>query len=207
MHPLRRVARVLLASTFVAGGVDGLLKPERRVPRVEGALDQAPSGVPGLEGVAAEDLVRITGGVQAGAGSLLALNRLPRLSSVALAGSLAAETAALHRFWELKAPQQRREQQTLFLKNLSLLGGLLIAAVDTEGRPGIAWRAKHAADHAGKAAKRATADAEKAAKRARREAKVAAKGAKANARVAAKVAKADSKIAAKAATARTKALV
>ena len=32
-----------------------------------------------------------------------------------------------------------------FFKNLSMLGGLLLAAVDTEGRPGVAWRAKHAA--------------------------------------------------------------
>ena len=26
-----------------------------------------------------------------------------------------------------------------------MLGGLLLAAVDTEGKPGVAWRAKHAA--------------------------------------------------------------
>jgi hypothetical protein len=25
------------------------------------------------------------------------------------------------------------------------MGGLLLAAVDTEGRPGVAWRARHAA--------------------------------------------------------------
>jgi hypothetical protein len=29
-----------------------------------------------------------------------------------------------------------------FLKNLGLLGGLLLAAADTEGRPSIGWRAE-----------------------------------------------------------------
>jgi putative oxidoreductase len=166
MHPVRRIARVLLASTFVAGGVDGLLKPGRRVPRADDLVDQAKGTVAAIEGMSTEDLVRINGGIQVGAGALLALDRMPRLSSVALAGSLVTETAALHRFWE--APEdQKREQQTLFFKNLSLLGGLIIAAVDTEGRPGFGWRARHRADHAGKAARRR-----------KREAKVAAKAVK-----------------------------
>ena len=30
------------------------------------------------------------------------------------------------------------------MKNLGLLGGLILAAVDTEGRPDLAWRAKQA---------------------------------------------------------------
>ena len=34
------------------------------------------------------------------------------------------------------------------MKNLGLLGGLLLAAVDTEGRPGLRWRAGHAIDDA-----------------------------------------------------------
>src|SRR6266516_4066488 len=41
------------------------------------------------------------------------------------------------------------------------LGGLLLAAVDTEGKPGVAWRASHGA----KAAKRETKGGAKAAKR------------------------------------------
>jgi uncharacterized membrane protein YphA (DoxX/SURF4 family) len=170
MHPLRRVARVLLASTFIAGGLDAVLKPGRRVPRTDGLLGDVPtSKVPGLDGMATEDLIRTVGGVQVGAGALLASDRLPRLSSLALAASLAAETAALHRFWEIKTPDERRAQQTLFFKNASLLGGLLIASADTEGRPGLGWRARHRADHVGKAARRR-----------KREAKAVAKAAKAS---------------------------
>ncbi|MBK6501203.1 MAG: hypothetical protein IPG03_02165 [Candidatus Microthrix sp.] len=32
-----------------------------------------------------------------------------------------------------------------FEKNASILGGLLLATVDTEGRPGLGWRARRAA--------------------------------------------------------------
>ena len=40
-----------------------------------------------------------------------------------------------------------RQPADHFFKNVSMLGGLLIAAVDTEGKPGLAWRAKNAAEH------------------------------------------------------------
>jgi hypothetical protein len=32
-----------------------------------------------------------------------------------------------------------------FFKNVSMMGGLLLAGVDTEGKPGVAWRARRAA--------------------------------------------------------------
>jgi putative oxidoreductase len=48
-----------------------------------------------------------------------------------------------------------------------MLGGLIIAAVDTEGRPGVAWRAR-------RAAKDARREASHLAATARREAKLAA---------------------------------
>jgi hypothetical protein len=56
--------------------------------------------------------------------------------------------------------------QTHFLKNLGLLGGLLIAAADTEGRPGLSYRTSHAVDRSQKTVKRAI-------RTARREAKIA----------------------------------
>ena len=42
---------------------------------------------------------------------------------------------------------------THFFKNVSMLGGLVLAAVDTEGRPGVAWRAKNVAGTAKREAK------------------------------------------------------
>jgi hypothetical protein len=40
-----------------------------------------------------------------------------------------------HAFWEEDEEGSRAGQRTHFLKNLSMLGGLLLAAVDTDGRP------------------------------------------------------------------------
>ena len=57
-----------------------------------------------------------------------------------LAGSLVPTTLAGHRFWEKSETGERTLQQQQFTKNLSMLGGLLLAAVDLEGRPGLRHR-------------------------------------------------------------------
>ena len=87
-------------------------------------------------------------------------------TALALAASLVPTTYAGHPFWEEKDPGARAAQRTQFFKNTSMLGGLLLASVDTEGRPGVAWRARRAA------------------KDVRREAKVLARQARTEARVA-----------------------
>ena len=94
-----------------------------------------------------ETYIRANAAVQVGAGILLASGRLPRLSSAALAATLVPTTLAHHRFWEAEG-EERRVQRIEFQKNLSLIGGLLLAAADTEGRPGLRWRADHAGDQA-----------------------------------------------------------
>ena len=83
------------------------------------------------------------------AGLLLATGRLPRLSSAVLAGSLVPTTAGRPPVLGGAGRRRERAQQRIhFFKNLGMLGGLLLAAVDTEGKPGLAWRAQHAAQHA-----------------------------------------------------------
>ena len=54
-------------------------------------------------------------------------------------------TVAGHPYWEEKDPAARKQQQIHFLKNLTMLGGLLIAAADTDGSPSLAWRRRRAA--------------------------------------------------------------
>jgi uncharacterized membrane protein YphA (DoxX/SURF4 family) len=90
-------------------------------------------------------LIRINGGVQILAGLALATGRAPRLSAAVLAASLVPTTYAGHPFWEEKDKAARAGQRIQFFKNLSMMGGLLLAAVDTEGKPGLAWRTRHAA--------------------------------------------------------------
>jgi uncharacterized membrane protein YphA (DoxX/SURF4 family) len=150
---LRRLARPLLGATFVAAGVDALRDGDRRA-RQAGSLGV---GDP-------QTVTRTVAGAQIGAGALLTLGRFPRLSSMLLAGSLVPTTLAGHRFWEEKDPEERYRQRGNFLKNVGLLGGLILAAVDTEGRPGLAWRAKHATHHAAAGTRRARRTAKREAR-------------------------------------------
>jgi uncharacterized membrane protein YphA (DoxX/SURF4 family) len=158
----------MLAATFVTGGLDSL-----RHPKQAAADHVAPTlaeRVPYLPDDP-ESVVKVVAAVQVGAGALLALGRFPRLSAALLAGSLVPTTLAEHRFWEEADPERKTEQRAHFLKNLGLLGGLVLAAVDTEGRPGMAWRARHATRHAAAGTRRTR-------RTARREAKLAARSAR-----------------------------
>lgn len=147
MTVVRRVARPLLSSIFVSGGLEALRHPAGKVPAAEGVAPPIARRLPYLP-EDTETLVKVNAGVQVGAGALLALGRFPRLASALLAGSLVPTTLAGHRFWEETDPARRAAQRIHFYKNLGLLGGLMLAAVDTEGRPGLAWRARHASGHA-----------------------------------------------------------
>ena len=166
MTLVRRLARPMLGSVFIWGGMEALRNPEPKEPAADRVGPPIAARIPGLP-EDPEALVKINAAVQLGAGSLLALGRFPRLSSALLAGSLVPTTLAGHRFWEEKDPLERYRQRGNFLKNVGLLGGLILSAVDTEGRPGLAWRARHATSHATKGTRRAG-------RTARREARLAA---------------------------------
>ena len=58
-----------------------------------------------------------------------------------------------------------------------MLGGLLLATVDTEGRPGVAYRMQMVSRSAERKAKTTKREAKHAAKAARRETKLAARSA------------------------------
>lgn len=146
----RRIARPMLASMFLVGGVNALKNAPKLGAKASDVTERlAPllqRAVPGLS--LPEDpvtLVRINAAVQIGAGAALATGRAPRLASATLAASLVPTTVAGHRFWEEGDPTRKNEQRLQFFKNVSMLGGLLLAAVDTDGRPGVAWRARRAA--------------------------------------------------------------
>ena len=171
MTVVRRLARPMLGSVFIWGGAEALLNPGPKEPAADRVGPSIARKIPYLP-EDPESLVRINAAVQLAAGSLLALGRTPRLASALLAGSLVPTTLAGHRFWEEKDPQERYRQRGNFLKNVGLLGGLILAAVDTEGRPGVAWRAKHATHHAADSTRRAR-------RTAKREARLAAHAARA----------------------------
>ncbi|MEV5612767.1 DoxX family membrane protein [Streptomyces sp. NPDC052225] len=144
MAVLRKCARPMLSSVFVVGGLSTLRAPARVAPAAEPVAVPVATRVPKLT-EDPEQLVRINSAVQVGAGALLATGRLPRVAALALAGSLAPTTLAGHAWWKEKDPERRAQQRTHFLKNVSLLGGLLIAAADTHGKPSAAHRVRGAA--------------------------------------------------------------
>jgi uncharacterized membrane protein YphA (DoxX/SURF4 family) len=151
---LRRVARPLLASIFVWGGVNALrhleghaevAKPflDKTVGKAAAAMsDRLPDAVPTEPNavVAADAAAKIL------AGLALATGRLPRLAALVLTASLVPTTLAAHSFWKIEDPQERNAQRIQFLKNLGLLGGLMLASADTEGRPSLGWRTRKAGE-------------------------------------------------------------
>jgi putative oxidoreductase len=151
MTLVRRIARPLLSSIFISGGIAGLKAPEAHAPVAEDVAPKVAEKLPYLPEDTAQ-LVKINAGVQVVAGSLLAIGRFPRLSALALAGTLVPTTLAAHRFWEIDDKEERSAQQVHFFKNCGLFGGLLLAAVDTEGKPSVAWRGRRAARRTAQAA-------------------------------------------------------
>jgi len=162
----RLIARPMMASMFVVGGINALKHTDAMAERAKPVTDTV---VPWAKKVAPsapiptdpKTLVRINAGVHIVAGLALATGRMPRSASLALAATMVPTTVAGHRFWEESDPTTKSQQRMHFFKNLSMLGSLLLAGVDTEGRPGLAWRAQHAATdvrrearHLGKAARR-----------------------------------------------------
>jgi len=159
----------MLASTFLFDGLDAVRHPEQYAQGAQPVVNLVSRLVPAIPEQPGQ-AVRITGAVQLAAGSLLAIGRLPRLSALALAATVIPATAADYRFWETDDKQQRADQRAHFVKNVALLGGLLIAAADTAGKPSLAWRTQHAAANvsgqASKASRKATAKAAKASQKA-----------------------------------------
>lgn len=152
----RTIARPMLASIFVVGAATALRNTSGPAAKADPVTSRLvplarKAGIPLPEDP--ETLVKLNAGVQIGAGLALATGRMPRLSAAVLAGSLIPTTAAGHRFWEHDDDATRTQQRLHFFKNVSLIGGLIIAAGDTEGRPGVAWRARHAAKDARREAK------------------------------------------------------
>jgi putative oxidoreductase len=142
MMVVRRLARPMLASIFVIGGLDAVRNPDSKAPAAGSLLGDSLPDLPAVSDVS--DLVRLDGFVKVLAGLALGVGKFPRPAALVLAASLVPTTLAGHRFWDQPAGPQRVAQQLQFTKNTSILGGLLMAAVDTEARPSLRWRARRA---------------------------------------------------------------
>lgn len=149
----RMIARPMLASLFVVGAADALRNTDAAAERAKPVADKivplAQKAAPGASIPSdTATLVRINAGVQLLAAAGLSTGRMPRLCAAVLAGSLVPTTLAGHRFWEKSDPEDAKAQRQHFFKNLAVLGGLVITAGDTDGAPGLSWRAQRAAQDA-----------------------------------------------------------
>jgi uncharacterized membrane protein YphA (DoxX/SURF4 family) len=151
---VRRVARPLLSAVFIGQGIDALRRPEQAAetarPTVEG-LQKLPESAATHAPRDPETVARVTAAVQIGGGLLLASGRLPRLASAALACTVVPGSLGGHLFWTESDPARKAQQRHDFLTDLSLIGGLMIASVDTEGKPSLGWRGRRAARRASEA--------------------------------------------------------
>lgn len=149
MTLLRAASRTLLASYFVVSGVKAVKNPAALVDVAEPLTDRlvplvkqyAPAQIANVVPEDAATLVRINGALQLAGGLALASGKGRRVGALLLAASLIPSTLAKHPFWSRDTAEERALDRNQFLKNASLLGGVLIAAGDTEGRPSLAYRA------------------------------------------------------------------
>lgn len=151
MNLLRAAARTMLAGYFVVNGVKALKDPasyaaeqERFastvIPMVrKAAPDQVADAVP----QDTQTLARITGGLQVAGGLGMISGKGRRLGAGFIALSMVPQLVGFTA--KGLTPEEKTLARNDLLKNVALLGGALIAAGDTEGRPGIAWRAHDSA--------------------------------------------------------------
>ncbi len=157
---MRSLARPLLASWFVYGGVRDALEPQARTAAAEPVfgplLKDAGVDVP------METLVRVHSAATAATAAILALSKTPRSAGVALTGLAAVTVATAPPFWRLPEGEDRDAALDQFMKNLSLLGGAMLAATAGHSAGHVKRKKAHKAKAKAKADKAKSAKADKA---------------------------------------------
>lgn len=145
---LRRIARPLLAASVIADGLHAVRRPQE-VLRPDSTEESVVRGAVARTGrdVSPATIVRGLGVVKVVSGALLALGVLPRLNAGALVVAQLPTTLLAHPVWALKG-QARKDAAAAIVSESAVLGGLLLAAADTAGKPSLGWRLEQSRDHA-----------------------------------------------------------
>ena len=159
MSFVRFLARPMLASSFVLAGMDKLKNADDTATQLSPLLRRAAESLPFQTNE--KVLARVIGGTQVGAGVCLALGKASRLAATVLAVISALNGYVEWRSADITSKAGRDARRKQLLKNISLTGGVLLASVDTNGRPSLAWRAEHLAADAKKNASHLAADVRK----------------------------------------------
>lgn len=151
MSLVRTIARPLLASSFIVAGIGRIRHADETAENLGIVLRPIANTLPNAD---EKKVARAVGGIQLGAGVLLALGKLPRFAGFLLTVTSTLNAAAEFGAADTSTAEGRRWQRNQLLKNISLLGGVLLASVDTAGKPGLAWRAEHLAESGKKAGRK-----------------------------------------------------
>lgn len=142
MSLLRFVARSMLASYFVVNGVQALIKPADHIELAEPALELAPrlrdalpEGVRSYIPTDAVSMTRCLAAAQVAGGLGLATGIGRRCGAAVLATTILPSVV-------VAKPWRQSVDKAQLGTDVALLGGVLLAAVDTEGKPGLAWRVR-----------------------------------------------------------------
>ncbi|SIS41147.1 Uncharacterized membrane protein YphA, DoxX/SURF4 family [Corynebacterium appendicis CIP 107643] len=146
---IRKLARPMLASVYIADGVKTVTNSSEYANDAERVVETIKSALPSQYAQYIpsdpETVAKINGGLKIGAGSTFALGKAPRLSAGLLAVSTVGTLLGRNAFWEAKNEDDKQRRRNGAMTNVALLGGVLLASADTEGKPGLAWRAQDAA--------------------------------------------------------------
>lgn len=113
--------QLLLSGIFIYGGWGAFSNPGGRPKMV------AAAGIP-----RPEQAVVLNGALMILAGLLLGLGIAPRIAAALLIGSLVPTTLVGHAFWKEEPGPEREKQLLQFLKNLGLIGGLLMVLTEKD---------------------------------------------------------------------------
>jgi len=108
------IGRVLLAAMFVLAGIDKI-----------GGFEDTAGYIASVDLPFPEVLTLMTIAVEIGAGLALIVGFQTRIAALLLAGFTLAASVLFHNFWAMPA-EQAYVQQLMFMKNLSVAGGLLM---------------------------------------------------------------------------------
>jgi putative oxidoreductase len=116
------VGRALIAQIFLGSGISKFLKPEETAQYV--ASKNLPMAALGSKAAAVTEII---------GGSLILLGHRPRVAATGLFTYLIPTTFLFHDFWKQEG-MVRQIEQTNFMKNLAILGGLLTLVARGSGR-------------------------------------------------------------------------
>ncbi|WP_336249641.1 DoxX family protein [Stomatohabitans albus] len=140
MRLIRLLAHGALASIFISAGLNAFKNPKPLAVVAQDTIDGMGKRVEQFTGSSAlsdadpSTVVRANGAAQVLGGISLFTGIFRKPAALGLIASLIPVTVAGHPFWKMSGGD-RGAQQVHFLKNLGLMGGLLLVATEPRRKP------------------------------------------------------------------------